>query len=348
MAASLSFDFNKAAEKIRHDFPQLKDALFVDSSNYDLAALELNKKFRTRNDMVHFQNKLAAAKSYQEASATRYFSPLDTLIYHPNVLQDTGIADKRDFIQAMAVEHETGHLLVPDAMGGPSSTLYKECAADSFAAIRHLQSLGPNPDTSDLESWIWMRAFRVAQGGHPDHVTITALNQIVEDSKTIDFSKLTPEETIQAAEKYARTYAPSEDDLEQSMSAYKGKSFKLYSGAPIGNIANIEKFISTALATSNSFVFQIGAQAFEPFLHPEGFTFKGIEIALPKEKREELRDALAEKAKEFKLFKLMEKILENKADIVQSQANRPEAEAALKSLPAQTVATVKKPSLSLA
>jgi len=115
----------------------------------------------------------------------------------------TGAKSPVDIENVYVFDHEVGHLICEDGYGWMSPNL-KESVADAYAVIRHIQRFGSADGVAAVPA---MRAVELAfRNDSGAHFTTTTAAAIIEDSKRVDFSKFSPDETKALASTYARRH----------------------------------------------------------------------------------------------------------------------------------------------
>ena len=176
----------------------------------------------------------------------------------------------KSLMNLFTLYHETGHTITSSALTADTKRPLTESAADAYAALRFLQRFGEDA-VPFLSMVSWLRAYNAVKG-YTKHVTTTVLDKIIADSATVDFSKLTPAETIKRAEDYTNEWAPEASVLKEARKAFIHK--------PQLNDFNL--LAETCLASPpNNFAFYIGAKVFQPFLQPEGVFIDGARLRPP-------------------------------------------------------------------
>lgn len=107
-------------------------------------------------------------------------------------------------VDAFSFDHEIGHLVCPGGYA-EATELMKECIADSYATLRHIQRFGA--DSAPIRNLPAMRAVEMVFGGECGHFTLPVVEKILADAKTMDFEKLSPQETVALAVTYAAANA---------------------------------------------------------------------------------------------------------------------------------------------
>ena len=137
------------------------------------------------------------------------------------------------------------------------------------------------------------------------------INQILRDSKHINFKSLSPEETIKAAKNYTKKYAPSCPEIaaaERWTKVTHGMT-SFYS-----NENFVKQVASAALSTSDRISFRLGVSIIKPFLNnPEGVIVEGVCIQLDNKTREKLRKQFINLAQQLNLPEIVRELKENTA-----------------------------------
>ena len=115
---------------------------------------------------------------------------------HKDIL---GSAATESMSQAFIFDHETGHLLCRDGLGGFN---IGECVADAYATLQFIRRFGKD-SASVLQKLVDLRAVEIAFGEDGDHFTSPVVEKILADSQKTDFSALTPSEIRAQAQSYA-------------------------------------------------------------------------------------------------------------------------------------------------
>ena len=114
-------------------------------------------------------------------------------------------------------DHEMGHLVVKEGDPACISPHIAECAADAYAALRHVQRYGN--DTDFFTSY--NRSYNIVLGNSPDHYTDAVLQKVRQLCQERDISKLSLRETAQLAGKLAVEYGFNEEKLDKVKSAFQ-------------------------------------------------------------------------------------------------------------------------------
>ncbi len=117
----------------------------------------------------------------------------------PNQQNFLGYKAPAGMSEAFIFDHETAHLLCKKGLDDNENL--RECVADAYAVIRHIQRFGK--DSAAIRKLIDKRAVGLTLCGAGEHFTGAVVEKIIADSLTVDFSALTPEQTAERAQKYA-------------------------------------------------------------------------------------------------------------------------------------------------
>ncbi|MBU6475916.1 MAG: hypothetical protein KGQ70_08100 [Alphaproteobacteria bacterium] len=120
----------------------------------------------------------------------------------------------KEMLATFVFDHELGHLVVRNGMSYDEHL--NECAADAYAALRHIQRFGK--DTGFFESH--SRAPHVVLGGSLPHYTDAALREVKALSARKDMTKLSLQETAKRAADIADRCSLGEATLGKLARAY--------------------------------------------------------------------------------------------------------------------------------
>jgi hypothetical protein len=284
MAENLSFDFKQAVAQSLRDYPQLHyNTVFIDAAEHpqDTSPLTMHGttvaqlKTFAREHFIKQNLSIACADGSSFAltdTPQSYFALILGEKIVPTLEEQSFLRGNKSFF----FDHELGHILTKRSEQNSAFPL-SECSADAFAAIRHIQRFGN--DTGVLEHVAWYRAFKLVDRGQSLHFTTPVIDKIILDSKTQDFSKLSPLETVEAAKKYADDYTPVFRNIQNVKAEHRE-----FADAPDGDMRRkLACLASTCLKTSDAFSFYIGSRVFNAFFHPEGKTIKGQNTSLARE-----------------------------------------------------------------
>jgi hypothetical protein len=212
------------------------------------------------------------------------------------IIPDGMLNKAADITGIPAFDHEVGHLVTPD---GRDDRL-NEASADAYMALRLFQRQGEGA-VEPLSRISAKRAFDFFVTDQAEaYLTTPVIDRIIQDSKTIDFKALSPEETAALASQYARNYFPSEDDLE--VVAEDGRR---YSEMILEALSDPEKHpklpnvVLSALSFSHALSFQVAARALQPFLNMDGAELEGKKVVLPDDICEQSQSIILDRAKRF-------------------------------------------------
>ena len=219
-AKSLSDIFNEFARDSAERFPTSKGRLLIIDTNenvyYGADDLDL-KKAGYREDLVEKKvNEWMNADLVQTcADSEDNKLNLYMIMYNEPVpkSQHTSVPLKTEKEILFTMDHELGHLVIKKpAMKGENKqyrTLVDENIADAFAVIRHYQRSGMKSDYHPLIIDPWARAAGLVLHGDTTHFTTTMHEEIDKLKGKIDYSALSPQQTIELARRFGTAYSPS-------------------------------------------------------------------------------------------------------------------------------------------
>lgn len=219
--SSLRFDFNKAVEDARRDFPAAtaKVAFFdLDAPDVDAQMQKfydgLSPAARKNVDNIRVNNpdfltSRASPAAWRSADGSgigvlmaygtrTHMNELEQIAFNP-----TEAAKRLNY----TFQHELGHLVVKGADTGGN---YSEHAADAFAVLRGFQS--HFLDRRDVKEIADGRAMLGWLNCDVTHLTSMSLDALIINPKQKNFMNLTPDETAKVAarhaEKFSTNYEP--------------------------------------------------------------------------------------------------------------------------------------------
>ena len=179
----------------------------------------------------------------------------------PAVANLLGTDAPEDAHEVFVFDHEVGHLTCKHGYGYFNLS---ECVADAYAMIRHFQRFGM--DAAYVENVADMRAvgmvFRRESGfrGQGNHFSSPVADAIMRDSKTHDFTALTPFQTVQLAERYALNHA-----MQSELVRDTAKEFERFTGrlteVAAGDSSVLRELGTYLLTTSHTEAFKWGSRA---------------------------------------------------------------------------------------
>ena len=231
---------------------------------------------------VSFKEDPALTSFHLPLSNDAYSGHLVSLMEADDVYTKIFGKEKKSLMQLFTLYHETAHGLIEGDFKECNNHPFRESTADAFTALSFFQRFG-NSAGNILSMISWQRSIN-AVFGETKHLTTTVLDKIIVDSATRDFSKLSPEETVELARTYAEEWTPKLSVLSEAMPFFTqecGLNFLL------GR--------ETGLASASNFAFYIGSKFIQPFLNPEGVVFNGQTIRLEEDKRQEYARVIKER-----------------------------------------------------
>jgi hypothetical protein len=300
--AAAGFNLEAETEQFLQSFPAIRDnTIFamadVDSYNpNDLKlyghpqALRRDAEFGGMKKLIDMSIKVGSSLASPLNMEANYKNNIVAINPHAGLALISGLH---------AFEHEAGHLVTPTG----SDDRLAEATADAYMALRMLQRQGEDAVES-LSRVSAMRAHGfLIDGLSEGYLTTTVIDKIIQDSKTIDFKALTPEDTANLATKYAEENYPEDTDIDFVYAAHD-----LYFKDILASLNNPkehkkipELLAGTVLSSIHPLTFYIGAKLFQPFLQAEGSYSEGKKITLPKSIRQEAQTQILERAAHFNL-----------------------------------------------
>ncbi len=258
------FDFRDAAFEALEHFPQLRarTIFLLDQQNPDGSALKAYGEPNTVIAQMSNQswrkniNGFLAYMREHKTSVACFIKgqPHQAIIFTPHSVLSP-VHNDRAAMLFFEFDHELGHLLTSKGRNitEHGTTTEAENSAEAFATLRSIQRFGGARAHLDaLSRW---RARCLIASGNKTHITTAVIDAIIADSTRVDFSKLTPQETIMAANEYAQRYCPSGKDVDFAVANLHGaKDFA-------SNGDHQQRLVSMLLTTSSPFIFHIGARA---------------------------------------------------------------------------------------
>lgn len=284
-----AFDFRAAARKAVYDHPEIKNnTIFVDAANDDyIATPRVMQKLDDDDDAYDDLKKtVRTAKRLKTSFSDTLFLDqkhfIKSVVFHSDrhTLYDP---ENRAIDDIGTFDHETGHVLSPEAQG----TL-AENTADAYAAIRHVQRF--DGQKTDLEYAAWKRSVMFIASGHTSHLTTFTLDKIIIDRETANFVSLKPAETAAIAKAYANTHTPDEDRLKTLARDFRAARDKKVTEGTFLRIAGI-----TLRADPGSDTFYVGARALMTPLYRDKVKLNGKTVAFKDPKWDAIRAKLDKK-----------------------------------------------------
>ncbi len=193
-------------------------------------------------------------------------------------------------VDVFAFDHEAGHLICQDGSG--SEPNLAECVADAYAVIRHFQRFGTG--SSSIGKLADMRALEMVFGGEGSHFTSPVVERVIADSKTTNFSALTPQETAELARHYAISHK-----MDSMFIQYIVRDFNAAVG--VGKSVNLKELGKFVLSTTVPEEFKWGAAMVHAILDGQ-LSYNGARFNPPAgEGWTQMRQALEARAARFDL-----------------------------------------------
>ncbi len=272
-----TFDFEREVLQVWRDFPQVKDKVFfLDASNdarlvypeesagraaAEALLHERDAVQRMKNTFASWGMKNSYCQPIGEGRRLLYVlrekHPFDKISPRAPQAQET----------AFVFDHELGHAIIPHGIG--ISANLSECVADAYATIRHFQRYGA--DSPHIAHIVNNRAFdfifRDRDYGF-SHFTSSVTEKILSRRHEIDWKALTPQETLELAEKFALGHAMKIIPLSALQSDFYAVRM---SGQPVaqGNKPPLKKLAEKVLSTDSADVFKYGSAALALYVDKE-------------------------------------------------------------------------------
>lgn len=223
------FDYAAEVRGFYRDFPAFQNLMFIETASRQLIEGNTSRMSaflqarQSNNNVARAMEESCATgschASYQvdrPQSCAVLINEKFERLYLPKIL---GSDAPHDVETVFKLDHEIGHCISQKGHAGDKNM--RECVADAYAALRHLQRF--QNDIRYLTNAPAIRALEVVFRPDDDgnHFTSPVVEKIIEDSKLRDFSKLTPQQTIDLAASYAREYIMNSTQLSKMARAYQ-------------------------------------------------------------------------------------------------------------------------------
>lgn len=264
------FDYETEVAVFYRDHPAYRDKLY-----FLEAGAEGNRVVRAPADFASVEKKLrdnkelfnalawAAPQGYSFALPGKEYGSIviDRRANRVDLPRLTG-SESADLENFFVFDHEVGHAICRDGLKGYDKNI-KECAADSYAVIRHIQRFGLD-ETARI--FMEMRAVELAfRRDQAAHFTSPAVEKILADAQRFDLRRLDPQQTAELANRYAISHAPHPAALEYLRRAFQPYNAKLGLVAA-GDTAMLKEFAGVVLKTTSDLEFKWGGMALKALL----------------------------------------------------------------------------------
>jgi len=304
-AISLREIFNRAVREVHEDFPQLKGRFTIISLQENTMhgvltpeATELDKAALGKYVVDTMQSSRDKKSSIASTRGKAKVVVFNDVASHRNLFTSPKMPPALGIMGI--IDHEVGHLLVPDAMKYETMAqkLYSEAAADTYAIIRNLQRF--NGSGNPIEILSWQRALSFIESGSQSHFTSFTLEAFAKVKDKIDFEALTPVEALHLARRFALENAPHESLMNNLIDIFQPYRDALDSGMPRTEALKVLAEITLGPNTGY-YTFKLGSIVLEQYL--EGNILHGgkrLDLEGPywDEKREEIAARYIQSAKE--------------------------------------------------
>lgn len=277
------FDFEKAVEEAKQDFPeQTKNVTFI-----DLDADDADQKLRDWIDSLSAITKANMQRTgtindlTTSSSGFAFHAPQEgkrIVAMHSKYCAEISMFDHAPEKQAAYVfDHELGHIVVPEA---DKATNKAEHGADDFAVIRGLKR--GTMDKKDIQLIADARATDFFLYGDLTHLTTVSLDNILVNPKNTDFLSLSANEIAQIAGKHAETFGKNKEVRDDLNETYKVKGLH---DAPLSQEAcqkRLEQLGQVCLdANKNSLQFYIAARIVKSAMEHGGINNMPLDTSGP-------------------------------------------------------------------
>lgn len=261
---SLRDVFNREVKKAVADFPALEGRfVFVNvAEDQTIASIDAAKTPLFRPEQFNYVAAQIAtgAKDSGTSQATKVKEAgLSILAFVPLPYKIFAGRDQDDEMEAVAeFDHELGHLVVEGAFSSPDK-IFRETAADIFAALRHVQRYGGASRAAEKGGW--HRAFDFIMSGDADHFTTFGLDAAaaVQDAAT-----LTPQQAAELARKLAQAHTPDAATISRLTEAFAPARDVMQ--ATRNAEATLKEIARITLESGDDAIFRLGSRALRPFL----------------------------------------------------------------------------------
>lgn len=262
------FDFEHEVAELWRKYPGVENKVFFvdllarkavypgDMSRKDdlQARLERDKGFHTIMDIYEHEERGSVCVP-EPSTALRYIMILTGKHRFSFVSKDAPLAQET----MLVFDHETGHAIIPNGTYEGNAPNLAESVADSHALIRHFQRYGTQSTAADVLGDA--RAFHmVFRRDRTSHFTTPVLEQIMACRNTIDWDRLTPDDTTRLARRFALQYSLNEDYLDilsLEFNKFHGMDKKILEG----NALPLCELADMLLKTAHHSVFKYGMKA---------------------------------------------------------------------------------------
>lgn len=222
---SLREIFNQFAADADHMFPHLKGQIVLLDMNehraYGYKNVDEKKTGLTPEGVLNYlqeHNITQAMEKDPNESSCALYDPqvrLNTVFINDRFSKEDVAAlplDKEKHL-LMVLDHELAHCAIKNGRSTDNSSygvLLGETVADAYALIRHYQRFGVESDYGDKYVDPASRAYNFIIGEDTLHFTSFVLAEIIRRKHEIDFDKLTPQQTVELARRFAFDNLPAQ------------------------------------------------------------------------------------------------------------------------------------------
>jgi hypothetical protein len=291
-----TFNFKKEVKGFQHELGPLADNIvfvYVDIANnpprivlpHVIAGKGIGK------GVIDQARKIALQVFSQQPEGSSFAIPFQkheggiVFINHNNDFFKAFGGKSRRLAHLRSIYHETAHVLIKNPREEEGHA-FGEATADAYLALRFFQRFGRDAE-QHLSMWSWARAMG-GLSGDTEHLTTTVIDRVIADSRREDFSKLSIEETIRRAERYAQEWTPGTAQISEAL-------------AFIAKKGSLEGVLRGAEASSNKLAFYLAAKIVQPMLQQEGMMLGGKFTKWPEATRQQAANDLAARTEKLTL-----------------------------------------------
>ena len=227
MSKPLTQVFNELATEIREAFPNRLKRLVVittDSKTPVFVASEIADHLSENADLfkkiikqeikrVHKKGDVGLIESFYPLAGN--FITLLALNVDPDGFFSSQFT--KETLAITSFNHEIGHHVVENGLFCTVVTQHRaECAANAYAALRHIQLFGKETDFFEYYNLAPM----IVYGVSPEHYTNNVIQRVKKLSEEIDIASFSLNETAELAEKIASQCYLNDKTLEKISTAF--------------------------------------------------------------------------------------------------------------------------------
>lgn len=296
---SLREIFDRYAKDIAKDFPQMAGRLAILDVKAGQWSGDIDLEKISFASDAEFKTFADGSQEINKQDTTAVWHCINPDLYILSFVEAMRFTRSLDQDRLFTLDHEIGHLVVQDAYTTAetaSNHNFRECAADIFASLKHMQRFGIDPEfIDDLAS---KRASYFALAEEPTHFTTFALEALKPLLNKIDFSTLTPEKMTALSWRMAAEFSLHQKLIDNLSATFKNALSKLPEDSPFEDKL---KAIADLICDDKTdyYPFRTGLVLLKPYLENQMRYTNGANIYLIGPYWDGVRQKLKEK--EFQL-----------------------------------------------